>query len=642
MLLTLLLACTPEPLYFDTPFGETDEPSHDSGTDSPVDTSPPVDTGDLYTGTPRVILFIGDGMGLEHVAGGGLLLNGEAGTLSFEGLPNVGRLRTASMTGTTDSAASGTALGTGYKTWNGRLGIDRHGNSRENLRELALRLDMATGVVTTDKLVGATPASFLVHQLTRYDSDAIADELITVFPDVLLGGGEQWLGPRVEEMDDIQLVRDKDELAAAVDDERPLVGLFAPVELTYQVEIEEGRGDHEPSLSEMTMTAISRLEQDPDGFFLMVEGARIDHASHANREEAVHFETVAFAAAVQAAMDWAEVQDEEVTILVTADHECGGLHLTGEEPEEGEGFPGTEFFWGKHTNDDVGVYAMGPHTGVFAGERLDARWVHAALSAALEQRVIVEPTLDPLTDGWTEDVGEVLVSQTHDSDVTDVQLDALRVSADRDGLRIGVDGVFTTGDNLPVVLVDVDFGGSTGLGGDNQLGDFEGSLDVALSSLNLDPQLDGLGFDLAIGAPSGSNVDNGELIDPAGMRGLAEPWYGENDLWWLSAVTAFDDGNLSRWGDPPEDAAPTGTTEGGLEVLVPWYRVYEAGLPVTGMELAVVVVLTDRSGTQASNQALPPLGSSTPPGTDAIPITQVVRIDVDLDGNQESEAWLYP
>ncbi len=639
MLLTLILACRPDPLYFDPPGTEPDLPD-DSASDSAVDS--PVDTGELFGGTPRVLLFIGDGMGLEHVAGGGLLANGEAGTLSFEGLPYVGRLRTGSMTGTTDSAAAGTTLGTGYKTWNGRLGIDRNGNSRENLRELAARLGMATGVVTTDKLVGATPASFLVHQLTRYDSDAIADEIVTTVPDVLLGGGEQWLGPRLEADEDVQLVRDRLELAEALDDERSLVGLFAPVELTYQVEIGEGHGDLEPSLSEMTMAAISALEQDPEGFFLLVEGARIDHASHANREETVHYETVAFAEAVQAAMDWAETQGEEVTILVTADHECGGLHLDGEEPAEGEDFPGTEFWSGQHTNDDVGVYAMGPHTSLFAGERLDARWVYAALSAAIEQRVLVEPTLDPLTDGWTEDVGEVLVSQTHDSSVENVQLDALRVSADRDGLRVGIDGVFTTRDNLPLVLVDVDFGGSTGLGGDNELGDFEGSLDVALSSLNLDPQIEGLGFDLAVGAPDGLNVGNGELADPTGMRGLAEPWYGENDLYWLSAVTAFDDGNLDRWGETPEDIAPTGTTQGGLEVLIPWYRIYADGLPATGIEVAVVVVLTDRSGTLASNQALPPLATATAPGSAAIPISSVVRIDVDVDGNQESEAWLYP
>ena len=202
----LLLACnggavTPtddSPVDSEDTHTETGDTSPDT---SDTDTDPPEDTSVEFAGPPRVILFIGDGMGPEHIAGGGLYANGEAGTLRMESLPVQGRLRTASLDGLTDSAASGTALSTGVKTTNGRLGMTREGDVVQNALELASGLGLSTGVITTDNLWGATPSSFLVHEPSRYDGGAISRAIALALPDLLFGGGGGLLAPELETLD---------------------------------------------------------------------------------------------------------------------------------------------------------------------------------------------------------------------------------------------------------------------------------------------------------------------------------------------------------------------------------------------------------------------------------------------------------
>ena len=294
---------------------------------------------------------------------------------------------------------------------------------------------MATGVVTTDTVTGATPAAFLVHWQDRHDYGEIAAQEAAAFPDVLLGGGALYLTPL---LGDTPYVTDAAGLAAA--GEGPLLGLFADDSLPY---VYDGLGDA-PSLAEMTAAALEHLAADPDGFFLMVEGARIDHGSHLDDEDRVHPETAAFDAAVAVGVDWAADQDD-VTLIVTADHECGGMQVAetgtpGETPE-------TSWRWGAHTNADAPIFAMGDLAAGFDGERLDGLWVNAVLAAAIEQRAVVEPHIVPLVDGWLDDIGDPVTVQTLDTDYGAGfdQLDAMRVTADADGVRVGIDGVFEIG-----------------------------------------------------------------------------------------------------------------------------------------------------------------------------------------------------
>ena len=163
--------------------------------------------------------------------------------------------------------------------------------------------------------------------------------------------------------------------------------------------------------------------------------------------------------------------------------------------------PETSWRWGAPTNADAPIFAMGDLAAGFDGERLDGLWVNAVLAAAIEQRAVVEPHIVPLVDGWLDDIGDPVTVQTLDTDYGAGfdQLDAMRVTADADGVRVGIDGVFDSGNNALVVLFDVDYGEGTGLGGTGSaLPDTDGSLEAILSTLVLDDDVPGLGFDLAI------------------------------------------------------------------------------------------------------------------------------------------------
>ncbi len=605
----------------DTHSGETD--SHTGETGESGDTNHTGDTSGP-TSPPAVILFIGDGMGFEHVAGGGVYLTGAAGSLSMETLPYQGRIRSSSLSGITDSAAAATTYASGYKTYNSRLGLDGDGEEVENLVEVARALGMSTGVVTTDTVTGATPSGFLVHVRGRGDTVEIAEQEVASPPDVLMGGGSDFLVPLLD-TSVVQLVTDADGLAASVIDSRPFFGLFAGNTFPW---LAEGYTT-QPSLATMTDAALTRLDTNPEGFFLMVEGARIDHASHGRHEDFVHVETVGFDDAVAAAMAWAEGRDN-VTIIVTADHECGGMTVehTGTAGE----IPTTTWRWSQHTNVDPPVFAMGDRASVFDGARSDSRLVHEVLIASLEQRDVgdLEPIFIP--DGWFEDLGDPDVIQTLDTDYGAGlnQLDGLVAYSDEEGLRFGVSGVFERDQNTVVLLLDVDFGEGTGLGGVGAAeADTDGTIEALLSSMSLDVDLDGLGFDLALLSIGANEVDIEDLGEEAGLRGLREPWATDADWWWLNAAVNVDDGNVAVGGVEALDAGATGTTEGGLEFWVPWDAIYPDGLPGLASQVAVVAVLVNTTGEYASDQALPPLAAAPSSGAAPIAITSALVMDLD-------------
>lgn len=602
----------------------------DSHSDSPVDS--PIDTGPAAA--PSVILFIGDGMGFAHVAGGGVYATGSSGTLAMETLPIRGQIRSGSLSGTTDSAAAATSYATGEKTWNDWLGLDRDGNPLATLLDAAKARGMSTGIVTTDNLTGATPSAFLVHNPNRHDTTDIALQEVADLPDVLLGGGAIALEPLLVDAD-IQLVVDAASLDAVTLDtssdtspgqDPPLVGLFADDVLPY---VFDGLGDA-PSLAQMTTAALARLGTNPNGFFLMVEGARIDHASHVRNSDEVYPEVVGFDEAIAEGMAWADGRDN-VTLLVTADHECGGIVVasTGTPGET----PATTWRWGAHTNADPPVFAMGERASLFDGQRLDALWVHAVLAAAVEDRDVTDPDITPLIDGWLEDVGDPVTVQTLDTDFGPGfdQLDALRLTADADGLRVGIDGTFDRSNNSVVLLFDLDFGEGTGLGGaDSLLPDLDGSLEAVLSNMNVTTTVPGLGFDLAMVSVRAREIVLNELQDDGGLRGLRDPWAFAGDLWWLSAILSYDDGNVSVNDTAAIDAAATGTTLHGAEALLPWWSVWPEGLPPEGQTIAVVALIVYTDGSYPSNQALPPF--ETEPTDGAIVLTSVVKLTVDGDG----------
>ncbi len=624
----------------DTSGGDDTAPD-DTAPDDTADDTAPDDTG-TPPAPPRVILFIGDGMGVNHVASAGVYGYGVNGGTAMESLPYHGRLRTASRSGVTDSAAAATAMSSGVKTYNGRLGLDSDGVQVQNIREYARGLGMSTGLVSSDALTGATPAAFAAHIEDRASSADIAAQIAAIPPDVLFGGGRMSMDAALAALN-AQRLSTRTDLLAWVDDGRPVFGLFADGTFPFVVDAVPDT----PSLAEVTAAAIDKLTADPDGFFLMVEGARIDHASHANDERAVFPEILDFDNAVQTAIAWS-ANYPDATIIVTADHECGGMWFSGGALGVA---PDASWRWGMHSNADVAVFAAGPQAAVFDGQRLDNTWVHSVLHASIDGTAPVNSGPGLLADGYTDDLGAPVTAQLWETDfgITYNQLDALRITATADGIFIGVDGVFEFSENLVSVLIDMDYGAGTGLGQDATLVDTTGALDAALSTIGAavattDPAL---GFDLISGSIGAAEVGLDVTgFDWSGLRGLSGQWGDPANLWWLDSITNFDDGNVSDYGPansgPAADAGLPGLTEGGYEIFIPWSSAYPQGIPAAGASIAVVAVLSDSTGMDISNQVLPPLPTEDGIDGGTLTITQSVVLDIDATGAATGPGYLYP
>lgn len=310
----------------------------------------------------NVILFIGDGMGISTITAARIYdgqkrgETGEENTLSFERFPNVALVKTYNTNAQVpDSAGTATAIHTGTKTRIGVLGIgpeaekgvcaDALAHPLSLLGEEVKQRGLALGIVTTTRLTHATPASVYSRSADRdWEIDAnipadqqgqgcqdIAFQLSEAQFDLALGGGTAMFygkekgGRRGEPAADLPaqwaaknggvVVKDVAGLQAAPM-EKPVLGLFNPSHMTFMADRKSD--SPEPTLTDMTAQAIARLSADPDGFYLMVEGGRIDHAHHAGQAGYALEEAVEFARAVQWAVD--HTDPANTLIMVTADH----------------------------------------------------------------------------------------------------------------------------------------------------------------------------------------------------------------------------------------------------------------------------------------------------------------------------------
>ena len=568
-------------------------------------------------GKRAVILFIGDGMGPRHIEA----TRRVGGELAMTALPGHARVVTASLSGTTDSAAAATTLASGVATSNGAVGVDQDGAAVETLVERAKRRGLATGVVTTATLSHATPGGFSAHRTSRGDEiDIAADQALLVAPDVLLGGGAAYYRARGEagsQRDDgglieplraagYQVVEDARGLAAADAPDGRLLGLFADSHMAFT--LDRTADTSEPTLAEMALRAAEILDRDPDGFFLVIEGARIDMASHAGDLPRAIGETRALDDAIAAVAGWAAGRDD-VTVLVTADHECGGLWLAPAAP--GDAIPDHAWKWSRHTSAPVDLFAAGPGSQLVDGRTLRHAEVHALMRSLVDGGA---PDLggEPpalLPDGSTGDLRYLAAEQAVASgfDPAFNRLDALRLDGDAHALSIGLEGLFEWDANAVVILIDVDVGAATGVAElDGALADRTGRIDAILSSLAVDGSaIDGFGADLAVAVWGGSEPPLEERWADAGLRGLRPPFGRPDDLGWYGVAVAFAE--AARAGDGGAAAEPGR----GLELRVPWQALYPDGIPA-GARLGLAAFLVNDDGTFLSNQALPPF----PPGTD--------------------------
>lgn len=310
----------------------------------------------------NVILMIGDGMGLPDVYAA-MTVSGNP--LSIERCTAIGLQKTASSDNyITDSAAAGTALATGTKTKNGTIGMDAHGKRVKSILEIAEEHNLATGLVSTSSITHATPASFIAHQSSRGSYEDIASDFLKTDIDVFIGGGIDHFARRKDKSNLLDSLRLKgyevDTTLASVLGSASLkiAGLTASVHNPYRL---RGRGDMLPLSAGK---ALEVLKKNRKGFFLMIEGSQIDWAAHANVADTVVDETLDFDKAVGVALDFAK-NDGHTLVIVTADHETGGVTITGGDLAARK--VKLNFSLRDHTAVMVPVYSYGPGSEEFIG-----------------------------------------------------------------------------------------------------------------------------------------------------------------------------------------------------------------------------------------------------------------------------------
>jgi len=304
----------------------------------------------------NVIFMIGDGMGYAQIEATKDYFT-DMETLSFESFENQAECTTYSANSSiTDSAAAGTALATGFKVNNGVISMEFPGDGSEllTLLEYAKGEGKSVGLVTTTYLTHATPACFGAHEPSRNNLSQIAlDYLTQTKPNVLFGGGGNGLNSDSFSSAGYDVYTDLDNITfnSIIPISSYVLAQFGDTHMPYKYDYIDTDPYPYPLLYEMVIKAVDILSQNPNGYFLMVEGGRIDHACHANELELCVWETRDFSFAVEAAVT---IAGSDTLILVTADHETGGLYFN----ETSETW---EFSTGDHTADNVPVYAIGPN-----------------------------------------------------------------------------------------------------------------------------------------------------------------------------------------------------------------------------------------------------------------------------------------
>ena len=318
-----------------------------------------------YSGTketPRnIILLIGDGMGLAHIHAG---MTANGGELYLKNFRNIGFTTTfAANKYVTGSAASGTALATGSKTNYRMIGQDPEGKDLHNIREIAQEQGKATGVISTSSVTHATPASFVGHQPLRSMEEEIADDFVNSGIDVFIGGGYDFFTKRKDGRDLLEELKAKGyQIATNLEEVRQteegkLAALLAPNGTARKSK----RGN---VLEVATSTALEILDDDPDGFFLMIEGSQIDWAGHANDTPWIIEEMLDFDLAIGKVLEFAE-RNQETLVIVTADHETGGLTI--EDGNYETGMVLGDYTTGGHTGIMVPVFSFGPGAEYLTG-----------------------------------------------------------------------------------------------------------------------------------------------------------------------------------------------------------------------------------------------------------------------------------
>ena len=572
---------------------------------------------------PRVVLIIGDGVGIEQEIATSRFVHGEPNELAWHSFDSRSELLTASASGITDSAAAATAMATGHTVFNGQLALDRHGNPLESVFDVARNRGLARGVVTTATISHATIAAFSARGGDRYNYPAIAAQQVGPDgPTVMFGGGRNDFAPHLSALASAgaQIVETADELdALEVDPGARTIGLFADDQLEFAND--RATQTDVPDLATMALQAIKILDRDPDGFILVVEGARIDRACHDLDIENAIGDLAELDRAATALIDWA-VSENDVTVLFASDHETGGLQRL-DSNNQGE-LPVVGWRWNRHSNKRVRVAGFGPKTDALVGGPHDPRIVHAVITAAIEQRPIEIPPTVFIANGDINEHGPPVAIQQRSPPSGNASLERLFVGADRFGITLGIEGWFSTIDSSLVILIDRDFGTSTGARSFISTGTTSTlAVDQLLARFSFDMRsIGGFGADFVVVSVAASEADR------------ESDWSGAS---WRNLVAS----NGLPSGTPPLGVALTYDQDArlgtfaprrGAELSIAFDAMFgSTGIPI-GAELAFLAISTSVLGSSNSNQALPSLAS----GTEIPTAVVVIELDVNRDGVVDS------
>ena len=316
-------------------------------------------------GRPQnVILIIGDGMGVPQVYAS--VVAQRANRSAFLRFPVSGFSRTYSRNRyRTDSSAGGTALTTGHKVDNYHVNWGPEAERYNTIFDDAQRQDMSTGFVVTSSVLDATPAATYGHVPYRKMFDTLSLQMAQCGHSVMMGGGYKYFLPqnRKDGLAPLDTLATRGyTVLRTLDDARAFQG-DRMVALLYDGDplTEPARGD---MLRPAAMKAIEMLQRNPQGFALMIEGSQIDWACHNNDSAYLRAELADFELMLHAVLDFAE-RDGHTLVVVTADHETGGVTLPDGNIEQGVNE--VRFLWGDHTGCMVPVFAYGPGAQIFSG-----------------------------------------------------------------------------------------------------------------------------------------------------------------------------------------------------------------------------------------------------------------------------------
>ncbi|GGH07105.1 alkaline phosphatase [Mucilaginibacter phyllosphaerae] len=310
----------------------------------------------------NIILCIGDGMGLSQIYA---TYTANRGQLNIFQMLNIGFSITNSADAyITDSAAGATAFASGQKTDDRAIGVDPAGKPLKSLAVYSAEAGKKTADIVVCELTDATPAAFYAHQSERSNSSAIAADILKSPVDIFLGSAYQDFTVKVNGESVIDKMKKRGYTVARTFDEflkTPATKVLGLMDDSVTRPKIAGRGNYLPQAFNKVSTA---FKNSPKGFFMMIEGSQIDHGGHNNNLAQVITENADFDSTVGEALRFAD-EDGETLVIVTADHETGGLTLL--DGDISKGYVLGDFSTNDHTGTPVPVFAYGLHSGDFRG-----------------------------------------------------------------------------------------------------------------------------------------------------------------------------------------------------------------------------------------------------------------------------------